>query len=158
MCACPESIFWGDEAEVDFGQVRFYLDDTLVDAWMFVMRLSASGKGFHRVYFNQAQEVFLDGHVRAFADFGGVPGRIRYDNLKPAVVRVMKGRGRIETERFIALRSHYGFESSSASPTSKGRMRRAASKEKSVGSAAAIWSRFRTSLRWRTQRPGGTRR
>jgi transposase len=116
----PQTHLLGDEAEVDFGQVRFYLDNSLVDAWMFVMRLSASGKGFHRIYFNQAQEVFLDGHVEAFIHFGGVPRRIRYDNLKPAVVRVMKGRGRIETERFIALRSHYGFESFFCLPGVKG--------------------------------------
>ena len=44
----------------------------LTSAWMFVMRLSASGKGFHRVYANQAQEAFIDGHVRAFEHFGGV--------------------------------------------------------------------------------------
>ncbi len=37
--------------------------------------------------------------------------QIRYDNLKPAVVRVLRGRDRQETERFIALRSHYGFDS-----------------------------------------------
>ena len=56
------------------------------------MRLSASGRGFHRIYLNQAQQVFLDGHVRAFERFGGVPTvRIRYDNLKPAVVRVLRG-------------------------------------------------------------------
>jgi transposase len=107
----PQTHPLGGEAEVDFGQVSFRLCGVLVEAWMFVMRLSASGKAFHRVYFNQAQEVFLDGHVRAFEYFGGVPARVRYDNLKPAVVRVLKGRGRIETERFIALRSHYGFES-----------------------------------------------
>jgi hypothetical protein len=53
----------------------------------------------------------LEGHVLAFAHFGGVPGRIRYDNLKPAVVRVCKGRDRQESERFVALRSHYGFDS-----------------------------------------------
>lgn len=46
-----------------------------------------------------------------FEHFGGVPGRIRYDDLKPAVVRVLKGRDRAESERFIALRSHYGFDS-----------------------------------------------
>ena len=68
------------------------------------------GQGFHRVYANQAQEVFIDGHVRAFEHFGGVPGRVRYDNLKPAVARVLKGRDRNETERFVALRSHYGFD------------------------------------------------
>jgi transposase len=116
----PQTHPLGDEAEVDFGQVRFYLDGVPVEAWMFVLRLSASGKGFHRVYFNQAQEVFLDGHVEAFQHFGGVPRRIRYDNLKPAVVRVMKGRGRIETERFIAMRSHYGFESFFCQPGVKG--------------------------------------
>ncbi len=76
------------------------------------MRLSASRRGFHRIYLNQAQQVFLDGHVRAFEHFGGMPSvRIRYDNLKPAVVRVLRGRDRQETERFIALRSHYGFDS-----------------------------------------------
>jgi transposase len=116
----PQSHPLGEEAEVDFGQVSFRLFGVLVEAWMFVIRLSASGKAFHRVYFNQAQEVFLDGHVRAFDHFGGLPMRVRYDNLKPAVVRVMKGRGRIETERFIALRSHYGFESFFCQPGVKG--------------------------------------
>ncbi len=102
----------GEEAEVDFGSISFYLNGLLTEGWMFVMRLSASGKGFHRIYLNQAQQVFLDGHVRAFQHFGGVPlGRIRYDNLKPAVIRVLRGRDRQETERFIALRSHYGFDS-----------------------------------------------
>ena len=66
-----------------------------------LMRLSASGKGFHHVYANQAQEAFIDGHVRAFEHFGGVPGRIRYDNLKPAVARVLLGRDRTESERFV---------------------------------------------------------
>src|SRR5271167_318180 len=66
----PQAHPLGDEAEVDFGQVSFKLSGALVEAWMFVMRLSASGKAFHRVYFNQAQEVFLDGHVRAFEHFG----------------------------------------------------------------------------------------
>ena len=80
-------------------------------AHLFVMRLSASGQAFRRAYLNEAQEVFLDGHVRAFEAFGGVPGTVRYDNLKAAVVRVIKGRDRLESERFVALRSHYGFES-----------------------------------------------
>lgn len=112
----PQSHPLGAEAEVDFGQVSFMLDGLATEGWMFVMRLSASGKGFHRVYLNQAQQAFLDGHVRAFGHFGGVPGRIRYDNLKPAVVRVLKGRDRAESDRFIALRSHYGFDSFFCAP------------------------------------------
>ncbi|HAM01232.1 MAG TPA: IS21 family transposase, partial [Acidimicrobiaceae bacterium] len=99
------------EAEVDFGEVWCYLDGALTKCWMFVMRLSASGKGVHRIYATQAQEAFFDGHDEAFSAFNGVPTRIRYDNLKPAVARVLQGRNRDENERFIALRSHFGFDS-----------------------------------------------
>lgn len=87
---------------------------------MFVMRLSASGRSFCRAYLNESQEVFLDGHVQAFNHFGGRPNRIRYDNLKAAVVKVLKGRNRVETDRFVALRSHYGFESFFCEPGIKG--------------------------------------
>jgi transposase len=107
----PQTHPLGAEAEVDFGTISVYLAGLLCEVSLFVMRLSASGRGFCRAYLNEAQEVFLDGHVRAFAHFGGVPGRVRYDNLKAAVVKVLKGRDRLESERFVALRSHYGFDS-----------------------------------------------
>ena len=64
----------GEEAEVDFGEAGSCGRD-LVEVSMFVMRLSASGAGYTRAYLNEAQEVFLDGHVRAFEHFGGVPTR-----------------------------------------------------------------------------------
>jgi transposase len=101
----------GAEAEVDFGEFHATIGGILLKLWMFVMRLSCSGRAFHVAFATQAQEAFLEGHVLAFEHFGAVPGRIRYDNLKPAVVRVLRGRDRAEAERFIALRSHYGFDS-----------------------------------------------
>ena len=116
----PQQHRLGDEAEVDFGTATVYLAGVLIDVSMFVMRLSASGRGFVRAYLNEAQEVFLDGHVRAFEHFGGVPRRIRYDNLKAAVERVLTGRDRVESDRFIALRSHYGFDSFFCQPGIKG--------------------------------------
>jgi transposase len=116
----PQRHVLGDEGEVDFGMINVYLAGVFMTLPMFVMRLSASGRGFERAYLNEAQEVFLDGHVRAFDYFGGVPTRIRYDNLKSAVQKVLKGRDRIESERFIALRSHYGFDSFFCQPGIKG--------------------------------------
>ncbi len=110
----------GEEAEVDFGTASVYLAGVLVEVSMFIMRLSASGRAFPRAYVNECQEVFLDGHVRAFAHYGGVPARIRYDNLKAAVERVLKGRDRLESDRFIALRSHYGYDSFFCQPGLKG--------------------------------------
>jgi len=116
----PQSHPLGYEAEVDFGSVSFLLGGELTAAWMFVMRLSASGKGYHHLYANQAQEAFIDGHDRAFEHFDGTPARVRYDNLKPAVARVLMGRNRLETERFVALRSHYLFDSFYCQPGKEG--------------------------------------
>ena len=41
---------------------------------------------------------------------------MRYDNLGSAVKQMLKGRRRVETDRFVALRSHYLFESAFTSP------------------------------------------
>ena len=109
--AVPQAHLPGAEAEVDFAEFHAAIAGVLVKLWMFVMRLSHSGRAFHIAFATQAQEAFLEGHVLAFEHFGAVPGRVRYDNLTSAVVRVLKGRDRAEAERFIALRSHYGFDS-----------------------------------------------
>ena len=108
----PQTHAPGVEAEVDFGEFAAVIAGQVERLWMFVLRLSHSGKAVHIAYANQAQESFLDGHVQAFDRLDGVPtGMIRYDNLKPAVLRVLLGRERWENERFVALRSHYGFDS-----------------------------------------------
>jgi transposase len=107
----PQAHLPGAEAEVDFGEFHAQVAGVLLKLQMFVMRLSCSGRAFHVAFATQAQEAFLEGHVLALEYLGAVPGRIRYDNLKPAVVRVLRGRDRAESERFIALRSHYGFDS-----------------------------------------------
>jgi len=107
----PQAKEPGAEAEVDFGPVSIVLGDDQVACHLFAYRLSYSGKGVHRVYASCAQEAFLEGHVTAFEVTGGVPWRhIRYDNLSPAVARVMAGRSRAETGRWLSFRSWYGFE------------------------------------------------
>jgi hypothetical protein len=111
----------GAEAEVDFGDVSVELGGQLTRCFMFAFRLSCSGKGVHRVYASQAQEAFLEGHVTAFEVTGGVPWRqIRYDNLSPAVAKVLAGRSRTETTRWLAFRAHYGFEAFYCQPGAGG--------------------------------------
>jgi transposase len=108
----PQTHPAAEEAEVDFGEFQAVIAGTLMKLFMFCLRLSHSGKAVHVAYANQTQESFLDGHVRAFEALGGVPvGMIRYDNLTPAVIRVALGRERLENPRFVALRSHYGYDS-----------------------------------------------
>jgi transposase len=116
----PQAHAPGAEAEVDFGEFHAVIAGTLLKLWLFVMRLSCSGRAFHVAFATQAQEAFLEGHVLAFEYYGAVPGRVRYDNLKPAVVRVLRGRDRTESERFTALRSRYGFDSFFCTPGREG--------------------------------------
>ena len=118
--AVPQHHPLGEEAEVDFGTATVILAGAATEVQMFIMRLSASGRAYPRAYLNEGQEVFLDGHVRAFEHLGGVPARIRYDNLKAAVEKILRGRDRLESERFVALRSHYGFDSFFCQPGVKG--------------------------------------
>lgn len=112
LVTVPQTHPEGREAEVDFGEFQAVIAGIVTTLWMFVLRLSHSGRAVHVAYGNQASESFLDGHVRAFEALGGVPtGMIRYDNLTPAVIRVLLGRERSQNPRFIALRSHYGYQS-----------------------------------------------
>jgi transposase len=58
----------------------------------------------------QGHERLFDAHTRAFALLGGIPRRGIYDNMKTAVDKVRKGKGRIVNARFAALASHYLFD------------------------------------------------
>ena len=70
----PQTHLAGAEAEVDFGEFYSMIAGVVVKCWMFVMRLSHSGKAFHVTFATQAQEAFLEGHVLAFEYFGGYAG------------------------------------------------------------------------------------
>ncbi len=107
----PQTHEPGAEAEVDFADLWIDLAGVRTKCFLFTMRMSFSGKAVHRVYSTCGQEAFLEGHEAAFAVFGGVPAdKIRYDNLKAAVSRVLFGRNRTESARWVTFRSHYGFD------------------------------------------------
>jgi transposase len=112
----------GVEAEVDFGDVWIILAGVLTKCYMFVFRLSYSGKAIHRVTASCGQEAFFEGHQHALAVLGGVPtGQVRYDNLTSAVARVLGfTRARVENQRWVAFRSHYGLDAFYCMPGQKG--------------------------------------
>ena len=107
------------EAEGDFGEFHAAIAGMAVKLWMFVMRLSCSGRAFHVAFATQAQEAFLEGHVLAFdLRRGARPVPLH----KP---RAGRGAGAArpgphESERFIALRSHYGYDSFFCTPGKEG--------------------------------------
>jgi transposase len=101
----------GIEAEVDWGEAEVVLAGQRRRVYLFLMRACFSGATFCMAFERQTQQAFLEAHVEAFHFFGGVFQEIRYDNLRAAVKQVLRGRRRVESDRFVALRSHYLFDS-----------------------------------------------
>jgi hypothetical protein len=49
----------GAEAEVDFGEFHAAVAGTLLKLWMFVMRLSCSGRAFHVAFLRTNEMIFV---------------------------------------------------------------------------------------------------
>jgi transposase len=74
------------------------------------LKLCASRAFVLVAYPSQGHEMLFDAHTRSFAALGGIPRRGIYDNMKTAVDKVHKGKGRTVNARFAALASHYLFD------------------------------------------------
>jgi transposase len=112
----PQAYSVGREAQVDWYEAWVDLGGDRQKVLVFCMRSMASGGSFHRAYPHASQQAFLEAHEFAFQYFGGVFALLRYDNLKSAVQRILRGFQREETQRFLAFRSHWGFESEFCNP------------------------------------------
>jgi transposase len=110
----------GVGAEVDWGQAHVDLAGSRTEVHLFFMRASFSGAAFCQASLVETQQAFLELHVEAFDWFGGVFEQVRFDNLTSAVKQVLRGRRRVETDRFVALRSHYLFCSQFTTPGIEG--------------------------------------
>jgi transposase len=106
----------GKEAEVDWGRAVVIMSGEKRTVELFCMRSKGSGRDFVRAYPHARQEMFFNGHIHGFHYFGGVFPRLVYDNLSSAVLKVLKGKKRIEQESFVAFRSYYTFEACFCNP------------------------------------------
>jgi transposase len=67
------------------------------------MRLDYSSKFFVCALPSERSEGLYASHIDAFQYLDGVPERIRYDNMKQAVAKILKGRNRQEQSLWVAL-------------------------------------------------------
>jgi transposase len=112
----PQVYDWGGEAQVDWYEAMAGIGDEMRKVYVFSMRAMASGGAFHVAYYHATQQAFLEAHELAFGYFGGVFKLLRYDNLKSAVKKILRGHQREETERLIGFRSHWGFQTEFCNP------------------------------------------
>ena len=74
------------------------------------LKLCASRAFWLVAYPSQGHEMLFDAHIRSFTALGGVPRRGIYDNMKTAVDKVKKGKGRVVNARFAVMCAHYLFD------------------------------------------------
>ncbi len=96
-------------AQADFGEALVIVGGEERKAHYFAIDLPHSDDGFVRAFPAETTEAFLEGHVQAFAYFGGVPTTILYDNTRLAVARILGDGTRQKTRAFSELQSHYLF-------------------------------------------------
>ena len=97
-------------AQVDFGEADGIIDGKLTRFHYFCMDLPHSDAPFFKAYPAEVAEAFCEGHVAAFAFFGGIPRSILYDNTKLAVAQILGDGKRTRSRMFSTLQSHYLFE------------------------------------------------
>ncbi len=97
-------------AQVDFGEALGVIGGIERKIHFLAMDLPQSDGCFIKAYPGETTEAFCDGHVSAFAFFGGVPQSILYDNTTIAVARILGDGRRKRTRVFSELVSHYLFE------------------------------------------------
>ena len=107
---------WG---QVDFGEFMYYDRDAAEQTgYALTISFPYSNKGFTQAFPSQNQECLLEGMKRIFEHIGGVPPRLRFDNMTTAVAQVLKDGERTLTDAFNRFMLHYRFQADFCNPAS----------------------------------------
>ncbi len=106
----PLAFDWGEAFQFDWSEEGLVVGGIYRRLQVAHLKLCASRAFWLVAYPSQGHEMLFDAHTRAFAALGGVARRGIYDNMKTAVDKVKKGKGRVVNSRFAALCAHYLFD------------------------------------------------
>ena len=108
---------WG---QVDFGLAEGEWAATGERFPFYALTISfpGSNNGVTQAFPSQNQECLLEGMKRIFEHIGGVPPRLRFDNMTTAVAQVLKDGERVLTEGFTRFMLHYRFQADFCNPAS----------------------------------------
>ena len=104
------------EAQSDFGSAEFYEHERHISGKYLVLSFPWSNAGYLQLFYGENIECLLEGLTAIFQHIGGVPHEIWFDNASSMVIDVIKGGGRILTERFIRFQEHYGLKAKFMNP------------------------------------------
>lgn len=112
----PQTYQPADGGTFDFGEAHVLLGGRETKVHLGYLRLDYSSKYLVVALPTERQEALFECHLQGFTYLGGVPRRMRYDNLKPAVHKILTGKNRQEQATWVSFRSHFLFESEYVTP------------------------------------------
>ena len=126
---------WG---QVDFGLAEGEWAATGERFPFYALTISfpGSNNGVTQAFPSQNQECLLEGMKRIFEHIGGVPPRLRFDNMTTAVAQVLKDGERVLTDGFTRFMLHYRFQADFCNPASGNEKRQC--REQGLVTAAAM--------------------
>jgi len=99
------------EAQVDFGAADFYKNGRRHSGKYLEVSFPHSNKGYLQLFYGENMECLFEGLTAIFNHIGYVPRELWFDNTKTIVTQIIRGGGRVLTERFERFREHYRFKS-----------------------------------------------
>jgi transposase len=99
----------GQQAQVDWGQVRTRFASGPAEVHIFVLTLGYSRRAWAEGYHNEKLSALLGAHEHAFAHFGGCTAEILYDRMRTVTLGTSEGKPRWNPT-FEAFARHWGFE------------------------------------------------
>jgi transposase len=104
-------------AQVDFGEVKYYDGSGAAHGGNeLVLSFPNSNTGWTQVFPAENQECLLTGLQRIFYHIGGVPSRLRGDNMNTAVTEILEGAERVITDGFYRFMLHHRFKADFCNP------------------------------------------
>ena len=98
-------------AQVDFGQFKYYdAHGRDCEGHALVVTFPYSNSGWVQVFESENQECLLTGLKRIFYHIGGVPLRVKCDNMSTAVAQILEGAERVITDGFYRFMLHHRFK------------------------------------------------
>lgn len=98
----------GEQAQIDWGQVKVHLGEQVVRVHIFVMTLGFSRRGYAEGFLHERLDNLLAAHEHAFAHFGGRCEDLLYDRMRTVVHHDREG-SRLNST-FEAFAQHWGFK------------------------------------------------
>jgi transposase len=106
----PLAFELGEAFQFDWSEEPLVVGGIFYKVQVAHMKLCASRAFWLVAYPGQGHEMLFDAHTRSFAALGGIARRGIYDNMKTAVDKVKKGKGRTVNARFAVMCAHYLFD------------------------------------------------